>query len=162
MTLFVTEGLSRSGKTTTMERANLEGIPVTTNKGMDQVGRDGWSDYQWGVLEHVGQVYRQNPDITFIHDRLFTEAVYAEDQEQRSKFRRAAQSIPDVTVVYFEADKEDLEARGSKDLWRYDRLVGRYNALLESVDHKRIDTSELTIEESATRFENILMEDGYE
>lgn len=141
-----------------MEAADLENVPITVNKGMDQVGKESWSNYQWNVLEHVTQVYRQNPELTFIHDRLLTEAVYSEDEEQRSKFRRAAQSIPDLTVVYFHADQETMAQRGSKDMWRYDVLDERYEQLLRSVDHVRINTGELTVEQSAARLEDLIYE----
>lgn len=159
MTLIVTEGLSCSGKSTTMAAADLDGVPVVVNKGMNDVGKEQWDSYQWNVLEHCGQVYQQNPDCLFIHDRLFTEAVYSEDPDQRNKFRRAIQGLPDVTVVYFEAPKTVLEKRNSQDLWRYDELRQRYERLLDAVRNvERIDTGARTVDDAAAEFETIVEE----
>lgn len=158
MPVYVTEGVSKSGKTTTLDAANLDGIPITTNRGMDVVGKDGWSDYQWGVLEHAGRIYRQNPDVTFVHDRLLTEAVYSDDVDQRYMFKRAAQSIPNLEVIYFEAGEEVLRDRGTRDDWRLEVLLNRYDSLLGSVDHHRIDTGTQSVEESARQVEEIIRE----
>lgn len=158
MTLIVTEGLSRTGKSTILDHiaAERDDVVITKGSGVDQELE--WTEHVLQNIKQCGQVYKQNPDQIFIHDRFFSEAAYGQDDEVRRRVLRAAQCFPDTYVVYFTCSMDELQSRNSKDLWRYSDLQERYKRLCSACDSYEIDTGDLSINEAGDKFYHIIDE----
>lgn len=171
MTLFVFEGLSRSGKSTVCE-ALLERNPEWVfwrgenlmRKGPD----DHWKNYQRRYHEGLHRLYELNPKNIIISDRAFSDTVYNPDPKFRTDMRRLVACYGDVYIVYFypghwgpssghQLDGKDiLSERGTRDAPRLDELMERYNDLLSMFPNFHVNTDEFDVEESVKITENYI------
>jgi len=144
MTLVILEGLSASGKSTVRDALFDEHPEWVKMKGENLMRKgfgDDWREYQRRYHESLHRLYELNPENVIVADRAFSEAVYNSDEQTRSEIRRLLACYGNAYIVYFHTTEDELKERGSRDMWRYDELMSRYEKLLGMFPSKRVDTT---------------------
>lgn len=176
MTLIVLEGLSASGKSTVRDaliERNPEWVMWKGENLMRKGMGDYWIDYQRRYHEALHRLYELNPDNVIIADRAFTDCVYNSDPQMRKEMRRLAACYGNAHILYFYPGKYDtdevegranhaldgvdvLRQRGSRDMYKVQELMERYNKLLQMFDHSVINTAKRDVPESVAMCEKLI------
>lgn len=171
MTLFVFEGISRSGKSTirdAIKKRNPEWIIFKGENLMRKGVTNNWVEYRERYHEFLHRLYELNPDNVIIADRGFSDIVYNFDPRVRHDMKRLAACYGDAHIIYFypgDFNVDDghldngipiLRRRGTRDTWQLGALCYRYEELLEMFPYRHINTFEYDEEESMQLVEKFI------
>lgn len=161
--MFAFEGVSCSGKTSVMHALKERHPDWVLVEGYSQAELGILDDWQksWAV-EHRWKkpFYEDNPGVTFLVNRPFSEAVYAHDVEMRHEARRVISTYEDIGhVLYFDAPDRVLKERGSVEPIGIETVRQRYRRVRDILPTTRIDASG-KLEDVVDRTEKVIQEAG--
>lgn len=170
MTLFVLEGLSKSGKSTIRDVILKQRPRWVMWKG-ENLMRKGvdknWVNYMERYHEALHRLYELNGQSVIIADRGFSEPIYNSDPQLREEFLRLVACYGDAHVLYFEPGdsrehpaevKDRLKERGTRDEHRLEDLQQRYQTLLQMFKSQRFDTHEMDVPQTVAAVEGYILE----
>jgi thymidylate kinase len=139
------EGPSCSGKSTVMKELKIrhqdwvyvDGYDMSAI-GLGETWFESWQhEHRWKL-----PIYRDNPEVTFVVNRPFSEAIYAYTEERRYECRRMASCYEGIAkVVYFDAPDSVLEDRGAADPLPRQTVRDRYDELETVLPFERFNTA---------------------